>query len=114
MSDTAQCITIQSTRLDARSAAALLADARIAFEAGARRVVIDMARVTHMDSLGLSALGALLRRAPHGTRVVLASLHPGVRAIARMTHLHEVFDIFPSVEAALRVAGVSPPLSTAN
>jgi len=98
----ARCISVQSSKLDNDAARQLLRDADRAFKEGARHLVIDLARVGFMDSLGVSALVALQRRAPRGGRVVLASMTPYALCLARLTHLHDVFDIFADAESAMQ------------
>jgi anti-sigma B factor antagonist len=93
-------LRIQGTRLDTTAARRLLGDAEAAFKEGALGLVIDLGGVKFMDSLGISALVAISQRAPKGCRVVLSSLTPYAMTLARLTHLHEAFDIFADTEAA--------------
>lgn len=94
-------LQVQSARLDTMAARYLLKDAEAAFASGARALVLDLSRVTFMDSLGVAALAQIGRRAPTGSRIALAALTPYAQTIARVTHLHEVFDIYATVEAAV-------------
>jgi anti-anti-sigma factor len=94
-------LQVQSARLDTIAARNLLKDAEAAFASGARALVLDLSRVTFMDSLGVAALAQIGRRAPTGSRIALAALTPYAQTIARVTHLHEVFDIYATVEAAV-------------
>jgi anti-sigma B factor antagonist len=105
MNPLVRCIRASAATLDARSASALLHEATGAMDAGARRLVIDLTGVNYMDSIGISALVAVLRRAPVDARVCLAGLEHRARAIVRMTRLYEVFDIYPSVADALHAEG---------
>lgn len=88
-------------RLDAQAAPA----ARQALEAlaagGARRIVVDLAGVTFLDSSGLGALVAGLKAArARGAELRLAAPGAQVRELLRLTALERVFPIFESVEAA--------------
>lgn len=94
-------LQVSCARLDTAAARSLLRDAEDAFAGGARALVIDLSRVTFIDSLGVAALAQIVRRAPAGSRIALAALTPYAQTIARVTHLHEVFDIYATVEAAV-------------
>jgi len=94
-------LRIQGSRLDTTAARRLLTDAEAAFKDGTDGLILDLAGVKFMDSLGISALVAVLQRAPDGARVVLAAMTPYALTLARLTHLHEAFDIFPDVDTAL-------------
>ena len=66
------------------------------------KVVIDLAKMTHIDSSGLGALVALLQRAnTHGGTVKLANLQPHPRIVFDITKVYRVFEIFDTLEAAL-------------
>src|SRR5580698_9028377 len=97
----ARRISVEGSKLGNDAAKRLLRNADRAFKEGALHLVIDLAGVGFMDSLGVSALVAVLRRAPRGGRVVLASMTPYVLCLARLTHLHDVFDIFADADAAM-------------
>jgi anti-sigma B factor antagonist len=101
MTDSTRTLTFQSARLDGTTARGLLDQARRAFDAGARVLVIDLGAVTHIDSLGVAALVAVSEMAPPGGVVRLASLGPYPRIVARVTHLDEVLEIYASVVAAV-------------
>ena len=94
-------IHVRAASLDPSASRELLRDTQAAFAAGARAVVIDLAGVTFIDSLGVSALVAASRRAPLGTRVVLCSLGVYAQTVARVTHLHEIFAIYATADAAV-------------
>lgn len=94
-------VPVTPPSLDPGAARKLLAETQEAFAAGARVVLLDLANVTFIDSLGVSALVAASRRAPPGTRVVLCSLGPYAQTVARVTHLHELFAIYATADAAL-------------
>lgn len=94
-------LQVSCARLDVAAARSLLKDAEDAFAGGARALVLDLSRVTFIDSLGVASLAQIVRRAPAGSRIALAALTPYAQTIARVTHLHEVFDIYATVEAAV-------------
>jgi anti-sigma B factor antagonist len=83
--------------LDADSAARLH-DALHAATVGARALVVDLGEVTHLGSVGVSALlGAYTRS---GGRVHLAGLdgHPSVRRVATLLGLDQHFTVHQDVE----------------
>lgn len=67
-----------------------------------RRLVIDLTRVTYVDS---SALAVFIQGQQnveaYGGKFRLAGLHDDVRTIFEMAKLDQVFRIFPDVESAL-------------
>jgi anti-sigma B factor antagonist len=65
-------------------------------------VVVDLTRVTFVDSTGLGVLvGALRRTQRHGGRLVLVVDRESVMKVFRITSLARVFTIHRSLEAAL-------------
>jgi anti-sigma B factor antagonist len=66
-----------------------------------RRVVLDMSRVSFVDSSGLASLVSLLKSLPDGATLRLAHVHANVQALLRLTRLMKVFSSFPTVEEAL-------------
>lgn len=66
------------------------------------KVVVDLLKMTHIDSSGLGALVALLQRANAlGGTVKLANLQPHPRIVFDITKVYRVFEIFDSLDAAL-------------
>jgi anti-anti-sigma regulatory factor len=70
-------------------------------------IVADLSEVTRIDSHGLMGIIRLLRSSPTNHRLVLAKLNPYAATIARITHLHEVFDIYATVDSAVAAFGRS-------
>ncbi|GAA4553319.1 STAS domain-containing protein [Pseudonocardia xishanensis] len=86
--------------LDAETAP-MLHDALHAATFGARAVVVDLSRVTHLGSVGVSALlGAYTRT---GGRVHLAGVdgHPAVRRVVTLLGLEQHFTVHADVEGFL-------------
>jgi anti-sigma B factor antagonist len=68
-------------------------------------VVVNLEKVTHIDSSGLGVLLKLVTTArAAGNRVVFASPAPHVQNLFRITQLYTAMDIYGSVEEALRAA----------
>jgi hypothetical protein len=84
----------------------LLADARAGLASGARALVIDLGSgdaggVDLGDPRQLAALAMLRRRLPPYVRVALAALTPAAQRVARVTHLHALFDIYADARTAV-------------
>jgi anti-anti-sigma factor len=93
-------VVIAESLLDADATRTFWRAMEAAFAAGARAVVIDLSRVTFLDSLAISTLVASTRSAPLDTRIALAGLSSYAQKVARVTHLHELFAIYPTKESA--------------
>jgi anti-sigma B factor antagonist len=71
-----------------------------------KRIVVDLQAVDFIDSSGLGLLIALLKRAAQRDGdVKLAGLAKNVRMVFEITRTYKVFDIYDSVEEALRDDG---------
>jgi anti-sigma B factor antagonist len=67
-----------------------------------RNVVVDLADVDMVDSAGLGALIALLKRVDaRGGDLKLAGLSSRVRMVFEITRTHRIFDILDTVDEAL-------------
>jgi anti-sigma B factor antagonist len=74
-----------------------------AFESGARNIVINMDKVTTIDSSGIGELVSSYSFATNrGGRLKLAQLPPKVRDILHITQLITVFEVFDSEDEAVR------------
>lgn len=66
------------------------------------RLVVDLSRVTYIDSSGLAALiEAMQNVEAYGGKFVLAGVQENVRPIFEIARLDQVFIMFPHVDAAL-------------
>jgi anti-sigma B factor antagonist len=66
------------------------------------RLVVDLSRVTYIDSSGLAVLIEGMQNVEaYGGKFVLAGLQENVRPIFEIARLDQVFIIFPHVDAAL-------------
>lgn len=69
------------------------------------KVVIDLSRVSYIDSSGLAVLiEAMQNVSSYGGKFALAGLQAGVRPIFEIARLDQVFRIYPDVDAALAAA----------
>jgi anti-sigma B factor antagonist len=74
---------------------------REVIDAGARRVVLDFAGVTFMDSSGLSLLVLWLKRLGDlGGRLCLADVQKPVRNVLVVSAVDRVLEVYDSVAAA--------------
>jgi anti-sigma B factor antagonist len=72
-------------------------------------VVIDLTRVSFIDSTGLSALLLAEKEARRlGVQLRLAVGEPAVINFLRLTGLDEIFPLFASLDEALPTAVISP------
>ena len=66
------------------------------------RLVVDLSRVTYIDSSGLAVLiEAMQNVEDYGGRLALAGVSETVRSIFEMARLDQFFLIFPHVDAAM-------------
>lgn len=66
------------------------------------RILLDLSRVTYMDSSGLAVLIEALQQVfGYGGKFGLFGLQESVRNIFEIARLDQVFDIFPDKAAAL-------------
>ena len=66
------------------------------------RLVVDLSRVTYIDSSGLAVLiGAMQDVEEYGGKFALAGLHDNVRSIFETARVDQVFLTYPHVDAAL-------------
>ena len=70
-----------------------------------RRVVLDMSRVTFLDSSGLGAVVAVMKLLGPEHQLELAALTPTVEKVFRLTRMDSVFVIHAGLPDGLRDAG---------
>jgi anti-sigma B factor antagonist len=65
-------------------------------------LVVDLAKVTYLDSSGLAVLiEAMQNVQKYGGRFAVAAVQESVRQILEIARLDQVFQIFPEVDSAL-------------
>jgi anti-sigma B factor antagonist len=100
-------VLVLTGELDLSTVGGLRRQVDAALERGARRLVVDLTAVTHMDSSGLAALLdalQLTRRAGGGLALVVTS-RP-IRRTLEIRGVDGLFTIAPTTEAA--AAALSP------
>ena len=71
------------------------------------RIVIDLSRVTYIDSAGVAALILAMQEVEaYGGKFFLSGLQETLRLIFETSRLERVFRIFQDVDAALAARGV--------
>jgi anti-sigma B factor antagonist len=77
-------------------------EVRSRFTEGARRIVIDLSRVDHVDSSGIGIFATLAASARNsGSRLALAALPSRVEQVMRVVRLFDLIEHAPTVEEAL-------------
>ena len=67
-----------------------------------KRLVVDLSRVTYVDSTGLAAfIQAMQQVEAYGGKFSLAGVPETVRSIFEISRLDQVFKIFPDVDTAM-------------
>ncbi|MEP6937055.1 MAG: STAS domain-containing protein [Chthoniobacterales bacterium] len=70
-----------------------------------KQLVVDLSRVSYIDSSGLAALIEGMQNVEkYGGKFALAGLQENVRPIFEIARLDQVFRIYPDVDAALAEA----------
>jgi anti-anti-sigma factor len=73
---------------------------------GRRNLVLSLSLVEYLPSMALGKLVMLNRKTQIARgRLALCQLSPGVAEILEVTHLNEIFTIYPTEEDALRSFG---------
>ncbi len=87
--------------LDAATAHTLKAEVVAIAEAKKQRIIVDLAKLTLIDSTGVGVLISLFKRTRAiGGQVFFAALEGQPREIFRLLRLDRSLDLFPTVEAA--------------
>ena len=77
-----------------------------ALGAGARNILMNMERVTRLDSSGIGELvAAHISVTNRGGRFILVGLSDRLAAVLQIIHLHGVLETFDDMEAALEALG---------
>jgi anti-sigma B factor antagonist len=93
--------------LDHTTTALFIAQMDGLVEEGAARVVLDLSKLTYASSWGLAAMVRVHHHfAARGGRIAFANLHATVATVLRLSHLDRLFDLHPTVDAA--VHGIAP------
>jgi anti-anti-sigma factor len=94
-------LIVASGELDVQSVPELKERLAEAVDAGTKRVVVDLADVSFIDSLSLSALVGARRRLGEDGRLAIVAVHEYVRLILQATGLEQVLDVFDTRDEAV-------------
>ncbi len=90
------------------------ASLRMMIEKKPKQLIVDLSRVTYIDSSGLAALIEGMQNAEeYGGKFALAGLQETIRTIFEIARLDQVFQIFPDVDEALAATPESKPSKSA-
>lgn len=99
--DQTRIIHVNVDRIDAAMAIQFKEEMRQITKAAPQRVVLNLTQVDFIDSSGLGAVVASMKQLDPGSRMDLAGLSPTVSKVFRLTRMDTVFQLFPTLEAAL-------------
>lgn len=91
-------VTVMDSRIDAAVAIQFKDQMREIIEDAPERVVLDLSRVTFVDSSGLGAIVASMKLAGQPRRLELAGLTRNVQKVFALTRMDRVFSIHPDIE----------------
>lgn len=98
-------VRVLGSRIDAAGAIEFKEAVRIATEQPGSPVILDLSRVTFLDSSGLGAVVAVKKLLGPDRPLHLAAATPNVAKVFRLTRMDSVFTIHPDLPEALRAAG---------
>ena len=90
-------ITVQEDRIDAAVAIQFKDRMREMTETAPPRLLLDLSRVSFLDSSGLGAVVAAFKQAGPERRLELAGLTPTVEKVFKLTRMDSVFTIHAAV-----------------
>ncbi|MGY6410941.1 MAG: STAS domain-containing protein [Alkalilacustris sp.] len=93
-------VRVEEARIDAAVAIAFKEAMREVTSGPQPRVVLDLGRVTFLDSSGLGAVVSVMKHLGAGRRLELAALTPNVAKVFRLTRMDGVFTIHGAVPDA--------------
>ncbi|MBO9481483.1 MULTISPECIES: STAS domain-containing protein [Gammaproteobacteria] len=95
-------VSIDETRLDASLSEPLRIYLFDQIDNGSDNLVIDLSQVRFMDSSGLGALVAGLKKMGGAGSMKLASAQPAVMDLFSLTSMDKLFTILPTVTEAIK------------
>lgn len=99
-------ISVNEPRIDASVAIRFKDSMRAATSDGPAHVVLDLSRVTFVDSSGLGAIIASMKQLGSTRKLDLACLTPDVAKVFRLTRMESIFDIHKNTDdLRLRATG---------
>ena len=104
--DDVRIVRVEEPKLTYPVLSAFFAEVRQLVEAGALRLVIDLKRVSYIDSASIGCLMDIHRLVEERSGAVsLASLQPRVETMISMTGVHKIIGVHADAEAAVQALG---------
>ena len=94
-------LLVETERIDAASAIVFKDLVRDAAQTAPPRVILDLSKVTFVDSSGLGAIVNAKKALGPATRLDLCTLNGAVDKVFKLTRMDSVFDIYPGLDQAL-------------
>lgn len=94
-------IKLVGDRLDAAAAPEFKETVTSRIDAGEDIILLDLSSVDFIDSSGLGAMVAVLKRMSPNGKLVVCGLRDAAFSMFRLTRMDQVFPIFPSQAEAL-------------
>ncbi|SRR5258708_40091236 len=94
-------LQILEPRIGADKAAAFKEEVSRHFTEGHVSLVLDLAKVTFIDSSGLGAILGVLKRMPKGSELAVCGTTESVASMFRLTRMDRVFTICKTVDEAV-------------
>jgi anti-sigma B factor antagonist len=92
-------VHVRDARIDAAVAIQFKDRMREIADAPVARVILDLSKVSFLDSSGLGAVVAVMKLLAPDRTLELASLRPTVEKVFRLTRMDTVFAIHPELPA---------------
>lgn len=94
-------VSLKEKRLDAVIAPSFREALVERIDKGQRKIVLDMAQVSFMDSSGLGAVVFVLKHLGKEGRLHIYGVTPGVMAVLKLTRMDRVLKTFETRQAAI-------------
>ena len=101
-------VRVKEAKLTYPNLSAFFAEVRQLVEGGARKLLIDLAAVTYIDSASIGCLMDIYRlMQDRGGVVKVAGVQPRVETMISMTGVHKLIDLHREEAAALQAFGAN-------
>jgi anti-sigma B factor antagonist len=98
-------ITPAVERIDGEGAGEFKDELLAAVTSGHTRILLDLARVLFIDSMGLAAILSALKQMGDRGDLRVCAPRPEVRSVLELTRLHRVVPVYETRAEALRALG---------
>ncbi|MBA96102.1 STAS domain-containing protein [Sulfitobacter sp.] len=96
-----QLVSVVDDRIDAAVALVFKDHVRRLTSGGTGSVILDLQKVTFIDSSGLGAIIAIMKNLAPDRALLLAGLTGPVARVFRLTRMDSVFSIYPTLDVAV-------------